>query len=350
MNFTLKGIQLLPVWIASFFFFLIPMNFLLTEFNELIASDVPADGPSKLFFLYLAFVLAMAFTLIFFMVKLMIHSVEYKGLKVICDYHPGKYIGIIISGLVLSIVTVGIYVPWFIKNMHRFFVHGASYNFHKFAFRGKGGKLFLIMTLTTILIPFLLIGFVAFTILKSEIEIWIYQLLIMFSLVPNIYLILKWMIDIRYKEYVISLDTEFFPAIGKIAIELVLAVILVIIFQILTSACIAFWWNTDFFPETGKIAIELVLAGTTLSIYFAMAFIRLYRYFTEHTRSNVVEGRQISMGYDGNQLSDFLFIWGQILLTAITLGVYYPWAFSRIARRVLTQTYLTTDLVTMPGR
>jgi len=55
--------------------------------------------------------------------------------------------------------------------------------------------------------------------------------------------------------------------------------------------------------------------------------------------------KQISMGYDGDQLADFLFIWGQILMTVITFGIYYPWAFSRITHRVLTQTFVTTDII-----
>ena len=135
MNFTLKGIQFLPVWIAFFFFFLIPINFMLGEFNELIASDVSAEGPSKLFFLYLIIVLAMAFIFILFIAKLVIQSIEFKGIKVICDYHAGKYMGIIISGLVLSIVTIGIYVPWFIRNINRFFVLGASYNLCKLYYK-----------------------------------------------------------------------------------------------------------------------------------------------------------------------------------------------------------------------
>ena len=101
LNFTLKGSQFLPVWIAFFFFFMIPYYFLLGEFNELISSDVPAGGPSKLFFIYLAFVLAMAYTFVYYMVKLVVQSLEYKGGKVLCNYHLGKYIGIIITGLVL---------------------------------------------------------------------------------------------------------------------------------------------------------------------------------------------------------------------------------------------------------
>jgi len=318
LNFTLKGSQFLPVWIAFFFFFMIPYYFLLGEFNELISSDVPAGGPSKLFFIYLAFVLAMAYAFVYYMVKLVVQSLEFKGGKVLCNYHLGKYVGIIITGLVLSIVTVGIYIPWLIKNIHRFFTNGASYNTHKFSFKGKGGKLFLIMTLT-IFIPFLLVGIVLFSILESTIDLQsqnfllIYQLIVMFSLVPNIYLILKWMVDFRYKDYLIR-------------------------------------WDTEFFPATGKIALELVFAVITFGIYFPMAYIRLYRYFTEHTKSNVVNEKQISLGYDGDTLSDFLFMWGQILLTVITLGFYYPWAFSRIAQRVLTQTFLETDIVVPSGK
>lgn len=349
LNFTLKGSQFLPVWIAFFFFFLIPVNFMINEFNDLIASDVPANGPSKLFFLYLAFVLTMAYTFLFYMAKMMIKSVEYKGIKLLCDYHAGKYIGIIISGLVLSIVTIGIYIPWFIRNLNRFFIHGVSYNSHKFSFKGLGRNLFIIMTITTF-IPFILVGFVAFTVLKSEIDIWIYQVIVISILISNIYLTFHWMVNLRYKNYLIKLDTEFFPAFGRITIELILAVILVFIFRWLTSVLIIILWDPDSFPAAGKIAVELVLAVTTLSIYFAMAFIRLYRYFTEHTKSNVVDGKQITMGYDGDQLSEFKFMWKQVILTIITFGIYYPWAFSRIVRRVFTQTFLETNIVVLNNK
>ena len=344
LNFTLKGGQLFPVWIASFVFFLIPLYFLVKEFFELTAVEVPAGGPSLRFFLYFVILLAVSFTFIYYRARLVINSLEFNGLKVKCEFHSGKYIGIIISGLVLSIITLGIYIPWFIQNLQRFFIHGAAYNSHKFAFRGKGGRLFVIMTLA-IFIPFIVVGFIVFTILNSNIEIWIYQVMVISSLVSIIYLTFKWMVDIRYKSYMIRLDTGFFRAMGKIGIELFLAVILVFLFQWLSSVCIAIWWSTGLLPTTGKIIIELVLAIITAGFYFPMAFIRLYRYFAEHTKSNVVDGIQITLGYDGDQVADFLYIWKQILLTLITLGIYYPWAFCRIVTRVLNQTFLKTDLI-----
>jgi len=317
LNFTLTGDKLLPVWIAFFFFFMIPYYLLLGELTDLTATDVPAEGPSRMFFLYLVIILTMVFSFIYIVFKLVTQNIEYEGVKLCCDYHPGIYTGIIISGLVLSIVTIGIYVPWFIKNLHRFFIGGSSYKSLKFSFRGKGGRLFLIMTLTTF-IPFMLVGIILFSVLESRIDLesqnflLIYQIIVMFCLVPNIYLIFKWMADIKYKHYHIR-------------------------------------WDTEFFPATGKIAIELVLAVITFGIYFPMAYIRLYTYFVEHTKSNVVEGRKISMGYDGDHFSDFLFMWGQILLTVVTLGFYYPWAFSRIAYRVISRTFLATDFSGISG-
>lgn len=348
-NFTLTGKQMLPLWTAFFFFFIVPYSFLLEEINKLTPTDVPSGGPSKLFFLYLTIILAMAFAFAFAFSKLVVQSIEFKGRKMVCDYHTAKYIGVIVSGLVLSIVTIGIYVPWLIGNMHRFFVHGISYNSHKFAFRGDGGNLFLIFTLT-IFIPFLIVGIILFSILDSEINLWVYQLIVISILVSLIYLIFNWMINLRYKNYLIKLNIGFFAAMWKIAIELVLAVIFVFIFQwlIMVSNVLLgdnlLLWNADFFPVPGKIVIELVLAVITAGFYLPMAFIRLYRYFTEHAKSSIEGKPQISIGYDGDQLLVFRFMWGQILLTVITLGFYFPWAFSRVFHRLLAQTYLTTDM------
>ena len=200
------------------------------------------------------------------------------------------------------------------------------------------------MTLA-IFIPFIVVGFIVFTILKDNIDIRIYQVMVLSSLVSIIYLTFKWMVVIRYKDYLIRLDTGFFQAMWKIAIELVLAVFLVFIFTWLVSLSTVFWLNFDFVPTTGKIIFELVLAVLTLGFYFPMAFIRLYRFFSEHTKSNVVDGKQITMGYDGDQVTDFLYMWKQILLTIITIGIYFPWAVCRIAQRLLSQTFLSTNLL-----
>jgi hypothetical protein len=73
-----------------------------------------------------------------------------------------------------------------------------------------------------------------------------------------------------------------------------------------------------------------------------MAILRLYKYFSEKTIATSPE-RKLKFGYAIDQLNDFLFIWGQTLLTIITLGIYYPWAFCKIGKRVLSKTYLREE-------
>jgi uncharacterized membrane protein YjgN (DUF898 family) len=98
-------------------------------------------------------------------------------------------------------------------------------------------------------------------------------------------------------------------------------------------------WQTSFWSSCGKIAIEMVLTVITVGIYLTLALVRLSKYFLERTIATNGESNQ-KFGYEIDQLKDFLFIWGQILLTIITLGVYLPWAYCKINGRVLGKTYL----------
>jgi uncharacterized membrane protein YjgN (DUF898 family) len=53
-----------------------------------------------------------------------------------------------------------------------------------------------------------------------------------------------------------------------------------------------------------------------------------------------MDNQSIQFGYDIDQLNDFKMIWVQILLTVITLGIYYPWAFCKVSQRVLGKSYI----------
>jgi uncharacterized membrane protein YjgN (DUF898 family) len=65
----------------------------------------------------------------------------------------------------------------------------------------------------------------------------------------------------------------------------------------------------------------------------------LFKYFSEKTVA-VSDETTLRFGFDYDAKNDFFYIWGQMLLTMVTLGIYYPWAFSKIGKRVLSQTYL----------
>jgi len=82
-----------------------------------------------------------------------------------------------------------------------------------------------------------------------------------------------------------------------------------------------------------------VLNVITIGIYFPMAMIKLYKYFAERTVAQSGEIKR-KFGFETDNLHDFLFIWGQMLLTLITTGIYYPWAINKIGKRILNRTYL----------
>jgi uncharacterized membrane protein YjgN (DUF898 family) len=98
-------------------------------------------------------------------------------------------------------------------------------------------------------------------------------------------------------------------------------------------------WKTEFWPSCGKIASEILLSVITVGIYYPLALVRLYKYFTEKTIASG-NNRELKFAYDADQAGDFLFIWGQNLLTIITLSIYYPWALCKITKRILSKTYV----------
>jgi uncharacterized membrane protein YjgN (DUF898 family) len=218
----------------------------------------------------------------------------------------GKYFGTVLLGFFLTIITVGIYGAWFIKNLHRFFVDNSTYDSQNFKFNGKGGILFLILLLTVmvpiIILSIIMAGFILNNPDQSSLNNLIFQLIIFVILIPYMYYLYRWMVNINYRDYKIS-------------------------------------WQTNFWNSCGKIALEMLLTIITAGIYMPLAGLRLFEYFTARTTAINKENNQ-RFGYDIEQVDDFLFIWGQILLTIITLGIYYSWAYCKINKRILGKTFL----------
>ena len=291
----------------------------MTQFN-LRYQNIKLDIASQMLFLLLFILLIIiAFLITFYIAKLSIENVSLRDKSIVFDGTFGKYIGTVLLGSFLSIITLGIYGPWFMRNINIFFINNSSYNSNSFRFKGEGGKLFLIL-LFTLIIPIIIISVImSFFIISNLGSInsesvnfgqistmtVINQLVMILIMIPYIYLVYKWMVDVEYKNFNIS-------------------------------------WKTDFWSSCGKIAIEMILSIITVGIYVPLAYLRLYKYFTEKTFAESDE-RTIGFGYDIDQLNDFLFIWGQLLLMIITLGIYFPWAFCKIGSRVLGKTYLIEE-------
>ncbi len=255
--------------------------------------------------IYIVFFLSMFFIL-FYLTKLIIENIEYKEQTFEFAGEFGQYLGIFFLGFFLTVITLGIYAPWFIRKMQKFYVDNSSYNGNKLAFKGKGGELFIIF-LVTFIIPYAFIMVLAMLLAlanhleESQSSNIVIQILTTFVMIPYTYFIYKWMVNIEYKGYKIT-------------------------------------WNTDTWDACGKIFVQVLFSVITIGIYYPLAIVRLYKYFSEHTIA-VSEAGSKTFGYDIEPGSDFLFLWGQLLLTIVTLGIYYPWAFCKITNRVMRKSY-----------
>jgi uncharacterized membrane protein YjgN (DUF898 family) len=132
------------------------------------------------------------------------------------------------------------------------------------------------------------------------------QAISMIVMVPCMYLVLVWIMNFQYKDQFIYLNT--------------------------------------LFTESGLIILrEVGLTIITLGIYFPLMYLRLYKHFAE--RTIVAKDRSYkTLGYDLEVNDDFVLIWGQILLCIVTLGLYVPWAFCKVGKRVLSKTYITESI------
>ena len=301
-SFNLIAHKLLPIWIMYLALVVTPYLYLTIENRGTSSADL--TSAIMVFAIYL-FIAIVAYLLVFYIARLLIQSVSYKHQPVLFEGSFREYVGKVLLGFFLSIITLGIYFPWFIQSIMSFFIDNTTYNGAAFKFKGKGGKLFVIMWLIYILPVVILIGVMARVMIadgQNSSMILVIQFVMGVILIPYIYLVYKWMVNVDYSGYHIS-------------------------------------WNTNFWGSCGKIFIELFLLLITAGIYWPLAMLKLYKYFAEQTIAHSDE-QTLRFGYDLEQLKDFLFLWGQLLLTIITVGLYYPWALSKIGARVVGKTYL----------
>lgn len=301
-SFNLTGQKLLLIWLAFLAFFMVPYVVVIMRMQNLESGDTSALW----MFPFILVIIVLAFAITFFIIRLVIENIALGGHSI--EFHGsfGKFIGTILLGYFLSIITLGIYMAWFMRDINRFFVNNSSYKSSAFIFRGKGGQLFVILLLT-IFIPIIILSvFMAQAMVDqpnaNPTLIMIQQVITWIIMIPYMYLVYKWMVNIDYKNYNIS-------------------------------------WETEFWSSCGKIAVEMILSIITFGIYLPLAWLRVYTYFAERTVA-YSEEKEYGFGYDLDQLNDFLFLWGQILLTIVTLGIYYPWAICKSGSRILGKTYM----------
>jgi uncharacterized membrane protein YjgN (DUF898 family) len=312
-GFSLTGSKLFPIWLLFYVLFVVPTVILEIKMNTDITAqpDLSALGIRYLFIFVLSLI---QYLIMFFIAKILIENVQYNNLNVGFNGEFVKYIDVLLLGFFLTIITIGIYSPWFKKKLLSFYVDNSQLDNESFKFKGNGGELFLIV-LFSVVLPIILLIVLLAIFGKSFLDLSpnmltsaalgftaIIVLVVLLIMVPFMYLYYKWLINIDYKNYNIKFDTKFFNSCGKILLESFLSII-------------------------------------TIGIYSPMAWLRLYKYFTDRTVAQSNEAKR-SLGFESNYWPDFFFIWGQLLLTIFTLGLYYPWMISEVGKRILSRTYL----------
>jgi uncharacterized membrane protein YjgN (DUF898 family) len=303
-NFNLKAQKLLPVWLTFMVLFIVPYVFLLVKVKDIIRPDHPAGLFEFLGIMILLMIISYA--IMFYIIKLYIEGIEFKGESFVFDGTFGQFMGKFLSGLFLSIITLGIYSPWFMTKIQKFFIDNTSHDSNKLEFEGTAGKLFKILFLTLFLPMLVLMIVMIFIGVKTgnsdpKSTSLYTNLLTAIIMIPYMYYFYKWMVKVKFRDYTIR-------------------------------------WETTFWNSCGKILLEIFLSIITVGIYYPYALLRLYKYFMDRTFA-VSESRKKGFGYDMEASKDFLFLWGQLLLTIITLGIYYPWACCNVSRRILSKTY-----------
>jgi len=228
----------------------------------------------------------------------------------------GRFFGLNLLGIFLTVITLGIYGPWYLTRICRYLVGETSYKEQPLEFTGRGGRLLLIFLLTIVvpMIPLVLVQTrLDPTVSTSPLAVNPFQafmlhllaLLIFFSVfAAYLYAIYRWFFtNLRYRGKVLS-------------------------------------WNSRFWPSVSLIWVQMLLSVLTLGIFLPAAYIKIYRYLVGHTEIQAKQKEEGRLGFRGQTGRGFGLLWAQTLLSAVTLGVYAPWAMAKVGRWFLSNTYV----------
>lgn len=230
-------------------------------------------------------------------------------------YNSREYTMMCLKGVLLSTVTLGIYTPWFIKKLTAYFAENTAYNTNFFEFHGKGSSLFIYMVLLVAIPAFLyetvineIAPLATFAMYQAGLTVTLVFILLVLLICFYEALYIRWYINMTYGRKRIMSSVQ----CGK-----------------------AGWF----------IFGQVLLSGITLCLYLPMAALRIWRYYA--TRTVIGEDNiEKILGFSMTPKRDYFFILGQMLLTAITLGIYFPWGYARTMSRLIRQTYVETLEIT----
>jgi uncharacterized membrane protein YjgN (DUF898 family) len=314
-DFRLDAGKFLPLFLGFFIPWLI-LEVLIAVQSRRVQDT--ADSPANV--LVLLLLLAAIFLLIFLlyipMLRKIVPAVHFNDEAFQFRGSIGKFFGMNLLGIFLTVITLGVYGPWYLTRICRYLVGEVSYKGRHLEFTGKGGRLFAIILLTIVvpMIPLILVqlrldptvfdSVAAVNPFQAFMLQLLAQLIFWSFIAAYLYLIYRWLFtNLLYGDKSLS-------------------------------------WNTYFWPSVSLIWVQMLLSVITLGIYLPAAYIKVYRYLAGRAEIRVERKAEAGFGFRGQTGRGFGLLWGQLLLSAITLGVYAPWALAKVGKYFLSNTYV----------
>lgn len=211
--------------------------------------------------------------------------------------------------------TLGLYLPWYYTRLLRYYMAHVEYEGTPVRFEGKPGALFKYFILG-LLLPLIawVIAFSTVFVTATQYQqnnytdiantffllsgfVW---LAIIPIIIPFFYYLYKWMVNFTWKGTTFS-------------------------------------WNTNFWQSVFFITGQILLSIITLGIYIPGAMLSLWEHFAYRTVITK-NGQPAGSFIFSRQPGGFAYLWKQILLSIVTLGIYTPWAYANSIRYFLNLT------------
>ncbi len=215
-----------------------------------------------------------------------------------------EYVKISLSGIILSAITLGIYLPWFLRNIYEFFAKNTSYRGSSASFKGIPQNLLKYMVI--FLIAYILLLFLGFGIIFNGglFLFIIFLIALLLWAVSFIHIQLTWSLQFSFRGY--------------------------------TTKC------TMSKGDGARFLLgQMLLILITLGIYSPWAYLKIVTLYTKNLHIQDNEGNIVFLTFHPES-GDGLLILGQILLICITLGIYRPFALGNIGNRLIPRIQLET--------
>ncbi len=294
-KFMLKGKDWFGLYLAALLVYVVPSIAMHIVSSHMRTEPGNVQAFFRVFLLFIFMMLALIVLVVPILSKI-VGGIRLNDEPLAYRGTIASFVSLNIGNLLLTIVTLAIFYPWYIKNVLQHVWTRIEFRGNRFGFEGKGLQLLVILILSA-LVPLIFWGILyahMFKIFPSSLPVRALSMGILYVLLaPYFYLYYKWMMQVTYKGYHMG-------------------------------------WNTNWVVAIPKILQEIFLSVITVGIYFPIAFAKLFDYFINRTQFSkdgmVTHSLRVKLDY----FTVWKVTWVQLLLTIVTLGVYGAWAFCRI--------------------